>query len=801
MRRPRACCARCARPHPTPSCPPGCGASWPGCCPSSAAARRRWPDADAGERLRAAFAAAWQQLADETFDSIVLDDWHWADDASVDLWRRVGDRAAASIVAYRSAQLGPAALARMREEVDQGGAVAVELVGLSADDTLGLVHALSASDGGALFARRLHAATAGNPFHLIETLRHLVEQGQLQRLPDGRWSTPFDDTTADYAELPVPATVREVVLARVRALGDEARRLLEAASLLGDRFEARQVEGTTGLAAEALVARLEHAEAARLLVADGRGFRFTHDLIRTSLAASLSPARRQLLHARLARRLEACAAEPARVAAQLEGAGESVAAIAWRRRAADAAWQAHALDEAEAHARHALADGAVGADAVACHRLLANVARSRGNMTATLAALDEAVQAARDADPATRIDACLTRLWQWTARERHAEVMPALDVLDAELVGASVVQRARALHLRALVLRHDGRHDEADRLREAAIALVAAEPGASLFLSELLDAAARSAAGAGRLADCEALAVRAAAAAESAGDASALARSLIPRGVAALYGRNDRTTAVAAFERARTLAQRTGHVPLQRAALLNLVKCHADEGRGDAAAVLLDEGEALAPGFEDRGVELAFAQARYFVHYLRGEVDAARRAAERVLAIDAAAVDPQSRQASVQLVLDLYLHTGELDTAERLLADAGERQGDLQHGVLQAKAAWLDLARGRPAAALQRLAALDAAARVEDSLVVAWVGAAAALALGDTDGARRHLAAVDIDDEHVVDALAMVLVQRLALARRSGQDDPAARARAEGLLPRVPALEAALLRAALAPAR
>ncbi|MBX3637923.1 MAG: hypothetical protein KF683_21335, partial [Rubrivivax sp.] len=201
--------------------------------------------------------------------------------------------------------------------------------------------------------------------------------------------------------------------------------------------------------------------------------------------------------------------------------------------------------------------------------------------------------------------------------------------------------------------------------------------------------------------------------------------------------------------------------------------------------------------FEHPRAEQAFAEARYFVHYLRGEVAAAHEAAARLLGMVRRIDDHQIRLAATQLVLDLYLHTGELDTAARLLDETAEHAGSGLHAVLVAKRAWLERARGQPRQALALLDGAAARARIEDEVVAAWVGAAAALDLGDAADAGRRLEAVDITDEHTVDALAMLLVQRLRLAQVRGTDDDAARQRAMQLLVRAPALEAALLRQAL----
>ncbi|MBX3635892.1 MAG: hypothetical protein KF683_10980, partial [Rubrivivax sp.] len=559
------------------------------------------PGAEAGERLRAAFAAAWQQLSGDNFATIVLDDWHAADDASVELWHRIEAGGAAGIVVHRSAQLPPVALAALRDEVDRGLALRLEIDGLDDAEALALVQAASGSPQGRLFARRLHRATGGNAFFIVETLRHLSLQGQLLVGADGRWSTPYDEATKDYAELPVPPSVREVVLGRVRALGEAARRLLEAASLLGDPFDARLLEGCTEADPATVVALLEHAQAARPVATDDGRYRFAHDLVANCLAQSLSPARRALLHARLARRLQAAGAaqtDPARLALHLEGAGEQRAAAHWRCVAATAAWRLHALAEAAQHARQALADGAEAADAAAACMLLAEVERYRGNGGAFLQALQDAVDAAQALDPPQRLEARLTQLRHWVTADRAAEVLQALDLLQADLAAATAPLRARAAAVRALALQMADRLDEAHALEDEAIALLENEPQALAQRTELLDAAARTAARANRFDRAEALARRAVAAAALLDDPAAQSRALVVLGVVLLYGRNLRADAAEAFEQARRLAMRCGHVPQQRAAILNLVKLHADAGRGDEAAALLDEGLALAPGFE-----------------------------------------------------------------------------------------------------------------------------------------------------------------------------------------------------------
>lgn len=206
----------------------------------------------------------------------------------------------------------------------------------------------------------------GAPLHLPtrKTLALLAllafADGLLRVNARGGWETPFDDATQDYRELPVPASVRDAVLARARAAGEAALRLLEAASLAGDPFTLARLEGTTALSNLERVEAVEAALSARLIMADGElGYRFTHDLVAQALAEGLSPARARLLHRHLAATAEQQRLAPARVAAHLHGAGELALALPWRLRAAAAA------EQAGAHGRALLPLSATRASAIA----------------------------------------------------------------------------------------------------------------------------------------------------------------------------------------------------------------------------------------------------------------------------------------------------------------------------------------------------------------------------------------------------------------------------------------------------
>jgi hypothetical protein len=124
-------------------------------------------------------------------------------------------------------------------------------------------------------------------------------------------------------ELPLPPSVHDAVMARLSTLDEATRRLLEAASLLGTRFMAEDLVGTTALAAFELVAAVERACARHVLFREEPAgtLHFGHDLPTQTLTASVSPERRRPLHRRLAAVIDRRSGAPSRIAGHLEQAG------------------------------------------------------------------------------------------------------------------------------------------------------------------------------------------------------------------------------------------------------------------------------------------------------------------------------------------------------------------------------------------------------------------------------------------------------------------------------------------------
>jgi DNA-binding SARP family transcriptional activator len=256
---------------------------------------------------------------------LILEDLHWFDRATL-------DALAALLPALRGARVLLILSGRAEElaarppvwdtllQLDRSGLMRrVEIHGLDEAEVAELVRrALRMQHPAPRFSARLAAATGGNPYFILETLRALHEQGTLHRDEQSVWHTPWDTSDADYQELPLPAGLRQAIDGRVRKLTLEERTALAAAAVLGRNFSPSVLARMTkderpttkeSSATDTLVVGRSSVVTDQLLrrqflAEDGTGYRFEHELLREVVYDRLDPATRQDLHLRAAEALE-----------------------------------------------------------------------------------------------------------------------------------------------------------------------------------------------------------------------------------------------------------------------------------------------------------------------------------------------------------------------------------------------------------------------------------------------------------------------------------------------------------------
>ena len=316
---------------------------------------------------RDALFAAWRTLIETAARRrplvLVFEDLHWSADSLLDLVEFVmqprGDSPVLILALTRPELLD-------RRSGWGGGRrnyISIALEPLSDDAVAQLVSHLMANPSPRVQSMIVTRAE-GNPFFAGEIVRSVME-----RIP-----SMTDDAVAETLSQ-LPDTVQATVLARLDLLEPVERRGLQLGAVFGRAFTA---EGVSVLGPElsrevtAALGRLMDKDLIR--VTDGNRYVFRHILIREVAYQTLPRSERGRLHAAAGRWLEERAAgredalaeliayhyrEAATIGAGLgvdEGEREVVvrSAVAWLRRAAEAAMAGAALVEAARHLRSAL---------------------------------------------------------------------------------------------------------------------------------------------------------------------------------------------------------------------------------------------------------------------------------------------------------------------------------------------------------------------------------------------------------------------------------------------------------------
>jgi predicted ATPase len=231
-----------------------------------------------------------EELADSRRPTtLVLEDVHWADDATLDaitfLARRIASLPALLVLTIRSGETPKdhplhAALGA----IPAADTTFIDLVPLSVD----AVAELTGDDGSAVYG-----ATGGNPFYVTEMVAFCAEAGE------------------------VPPSVANAVGGRTSQLTDDERRLVELVSVVPGRIRTSVLDTVLpdwpALAAD--------PERRHLLEVGPRSVSFRHELVRHAVRAALPAATCRQLHAEILEVLLVTGADPADVVHHAEAAG------------------------------------------------------------------------------------------------------------------------------------------------------------------------------------------------------------------------------------------------------------------------------------------------------------------------------------------------------------------------------------------------------------------------------------------------------------------------------------------------
>ena len=219
---------------------------------------------DSESNQSAIFSACLSELQREQ-TLLVIEDIHWADEATLDLLKYLGRRirqtTSVMILTYRDDEVGVNHPLRilLGDLVSSHAVHRIPITPLSKDGIQEL------AKGREVNLSELHRLTNGNPFFVTEVLA--VEGG-------------------------IPETIRDAVLARAARLSASAHQVLEAAAVIGSKVEPwllSQVSGSEGSATNECIVK-------GMLQFQGDNYAFRHELARQTILETIPPERRLALH-------------------------------------------------------------------------------------------------------------------------------------------------------------------------------------------------------------------------------------------------------------------------------------------------------------------------------------------------------------------------------------------------------------------------------------------------------------------------------------------------------------------------
>jgi DNA-binding CsgD family transcriptional regulator/tetratricopeptide (TPR) repeat protein len=269
--------------------------------------------------------ALLRQLGDlHTLTVIAIDDIHWADEATLDLLsylgRRIQHLRVLLLVTYREEAL----VANDPLRLTLGALASQRATRRLSLPTLSTAGVATLAQGTGIDATELHRLTAGNPYFVTEVLQ--------------------------AGSHTLPASIRDAVLSRTRTLSTPARDALDVAALIGPRMPS---ELLVSLVDDPLV--VDELISNGLLIKDGDGLRFRHEIARVAIEVAVPPYRKARIHTKIMEALLSSGSDDdARLSFHAEGAGNAEVVLAHAPRAGRRAAELGARREAAAQYERAL---------------------------------------------------------------------------------------------------------------------------------------------------------------------------------------------------------------------------------------------------------------------------------------------------------------------------------------------------------------------------------------------------------------------------------------------------------------
>jgi DNA-binding NarL/FixJ family response regulator len=517
---------------------------------------------------------------------LVLEDLHWADPASRDLItflaRTMWSGRVTLVASYRSDELHRRHPLRplLAELVRLPGIERLELAPFNRAELTDHLEAITGEPLAADQVERIHARSEGNPFYAEQLLA----------------------ADAGDADVGLPSTLADVLLARVQSLSELAQQVLRMAAVAGRRVSHRLLTQVARRPEADLEQGLREAIDAGVLVADSTtgSYAFRHALLQEAVYGDLLPGERVRLHAGYASLLasDAAAGAAAELAHHCLASHDLVGALAASVRAAEEAAAVLAPAETLRHLSRALE-------------------------------LWERVPNPAAVTSSNRVELTLRAAAAASAAGNHQRAVALAQDGTAADATSDPALTARACERLGLYLHDAGRWQEALRARARAVELVPTRPPTPLR-ARVTAALARALINTGHRDEARSWCYEALSVARAVGSADEEADVLITFGRIEEY--DNTGNARSRYAAARTRATDAGNLEIESRALQDLAYLEYALGDLAAARAVWDEGAELAErtGLSWAPFGITMRRGQYWVRYVAGDWDECERLAAAV---------------------------------------------------------------------------------------------------------------------------------------------------------------------------
>ena len=379
---------------------------------------------------RQALATLIENLGRQRPRVVAVEDVHWADPLTLHLLSgiAIAARQAPALLLLTSRTQGDPIGSAWRGSIAGTPLTTIDLGPLRADEAASLAGSFVSATHRVALACIERAG--GNPLFLEQLLRH----------------------AEDGATEAVPGSIQSLVLARMDLLPGTDKVALQAASVLGQRFDLATLRYLLGDAAYDCAALVTHA----LVLPEGASFLFAHALVQEGVVSSLLKARRRELHHRAAEWFRD--RDLVLHAQHLDRAEDPAAARAYGA-AAQAQRERYQCDRALELAERGLAVATAAADRFLLTCLRGEVQNDLGATGDSIAAFRTALQLADD--DGGRCRAAIGLASGLRVSDDLVEALAVLDEAEAAATRiASAAELARIHHLRGNIYFPLGRIDD-----------------------------------------------------------------------------------------------------------------------------------------------------------------------------------------------------------------------------------------------------------------------------------------------------------------------------------------------------